>query len=78
MAVKQRTKIEPKVFLLVRHEDESGVSGTGIVAYGVMFDDRTSVVHWCTEITSTTVYVDIDDIEAIHGHGGKTVLEFIS
>ena len=61
----------------IRVEDESGVSGTGYVAAGVMFDDRSAVVHWNTTISSITSYRDIDDVVAIHGHGGKTDLEWI-
>lgn len=75
--IERRVNIEPKLFQLRRLEDESGVSGTGIVAYGVCFDDRTACVHWCTTVTSTTVYTDIDDVVNIHGHGGKTQLEWI-
>lgn len=77
MKVQRRVNIEPKRFKLVRVEDESGVSGIGEVAYGVMFDDRTAALHWNTTTSSTTVYKDIDDVVFIHGHEGKTQLEWI-
>ena len=76
-SVQRRVNIEPKRFKLVREEDESGVSGTGVVAFGVMFDDRSAVVHWNTVISSITNYRDIDDVVTIHGHGGKTQLDWI-
>lgn len=77
MKVQRRVNIPPRIFKLVRTEDESGVSGTGEVAYGVMFDDRSTVVHWNTAISSITTYRDVDDVVTIHGHDGKTQLEWI-
>lgn len=64
-------------FNLVRNEDESGVSGTGTVAQGVQFSDGTCAMRWLTETASTAVYDSIADLEKIHGHGGKTVVEWI-
>jgi hypothetical protein len=64
-------------FNLVRNEDESGVSGTGIVAQGVQFDDGTCAMRWLTEYSSTAIYNDIVELYKIHGHGGKTVIGWI-
>lgn len=64
----------PRVFFLVRLADETGVSGTGIVADGVQFQDGSCALCWATEHTSVAVYRSIDDVQAIHGHGGKTVI----
>lgn len=64
-----------RLFRLVRDEDESGVSGTGHVADGVIWHDGTCTVHWRTAHTSTTVYRDFATVLAIHGHGGKTRAE---
>lgn len=61
-------------FWLKRIEDESGVSGTGIVAEGVMFSNGKCVLSWLTKHTSVAVYDSIDELEAIHGHNGKTVI----
>lgn len=66
-----------EMFRLVRDEDESGVSGTGHVADGVIWHDGTCTVHWRTQHTSTTVYKDFATVLAIHGHGGKTRVEFV-
>lgn len=59
-------------FVLYRREDETGVSGTGVVAEGVMFDSGLIAVSWLTERTSIAVYRSMDDVRAIHGHGGNT------
>jgi hypothetical protein len=61
-------------FHLKRLEDETGVSGTGIVTEGVEFSDNSCVMRWMTETSSTTVYDSIEDVITIHGHGGKTIV----
>ena len=55
-----------------RDEDATGISGTGTVAQGVIFDSGKVALTWLTEHTSTAVYDSIEDVVAIHGHGGKT------
>lgn len=64
-------------FQLHRDVDVSGVSGTGVVADGVAFDDGVTVVHWRGERRSTVVWPSVDDVEVIHGHGGATRLVWI-
>lgn len=59
-------------FHLNRKSDESGVSGVGIVAEGVVFTDGTVVLRWVTQFKSTTIYSSIEECEKIHGHGGLT------
>jgi hypothetical protein len=61
---------------LRRHVDVSNVSGTGDVAEFAEFSDGTVAVRWFGEHPSTAVWGDIRDIEAIHGHGGLTVIVF--
>jgi hypothetical protein len=65
-----------KIFYLKREEDESGVSGTGRVAQGFVFDNGKVAVTWLSEHPSVTIYDNIGEVHAIHGHGGKTVVEF--
>ena len=65
-----------KNFVLFRREDETGISGTGVVAEGSMFTDGTCVVRWLTEFTSTAIYNGLSDLESIHGHHGKTAILF--
>ena len=61
-----------KIFYLKRVEDESGVSGTGRVAQGFIFDNGKVAVTWLSEHPSVTIYDSIGEVRAIHGHGGKT------
>ena len=68
-------EIGARRFVLLRHEDETGVSGTGPVAEGVVFVDSGRVgMTWTTVHGSTCFYMDVDAVEHIHGHGGKTTL----
>ena len=65
-------------FVLNRKEDETGVSGIGIIAEGVQFSDGLCVLCWLTEVSSIgTFYNNIDILDEIHGHDGKTVIEWI-
>lgn len=59
-------------FHLLRHEDETGTSGEGVVAEGVVFTDGTAVLHWTTQYKSTAIYHSIEELEKIHGHNGRT------
>jgi hypothetical protein len=61
-----------RVFRLLRIEDESGVSGTGWVAEGVIFSNGWVALLWLSETPSMGFYPSIDAVEAIHGHQGKT------
>ncbi len=61
-----------RTFHLYREVDESGVSGTGIVAEGVMFSNCWVALHWLKEYTCVNIYPSIAEVMAIHGHGGKT------
>lgn len=63
-------------FELVRAEDVSGVSGTGIVAKGVEFDDGVCVMRWCGVKTSTAIYSSSKELVDIHGHEGRTELRY--
>ena len=61
-----------KPFWLQRVEDESGVSGVGLVAEGVIFSSGWCALTWLTEHMSVSLYQSIEEVEAIHGHDGKT------
>ena len=65
-------------FVLNRDEDVSGMSGTGLVAEGVVFSDGTAVLRWTVEYKSTCVYDSVDDLIAIHGHQGSTQVVWLS
>jgi len=61
-----------KNFYLKRTEDESGVSGTGRIAQGVVFDNGKVALTWLSDHPSVTVYDNLGEVQAIHGHEGKT------
>ena len=65
-----------EVYDLIRGEDPTGVSGTGIVADVVEFDDGTTVVKWFARtvqrVSSVVIYQSLDDAIKVHGHGGAT------
>lgn len=73
-----------KTFELRRHEDVTGVSGTGKVAEGVVFSDGKAVTRWLTRDGSTVTWDTSSEEEArevlerIHGHGGKTEVRWTS
>jgi hypothetical protein len=62
----------PRTFTLVRDEDVTGVSGTGVIAHGVEFPDGTVVLRWVGEHASLTVWSSLDHAITVHGHGGRT------
>lgn len=64
----------PGYFWLDRLEDETGISGTGKIAEGVEFSDGKVVMRWLTEHRSTCFYDSMEEVVAIHGHEGKTVV----
>lgn len=63
-------------FMMIRHVDETGVSGAGHIADGVLFEDGSVVVRWRTATPGTTMFASLDHAKSVHGHDGKTVFEF--
>jgi hypothetical protein len=64
-------------FVLRRLEDASGVSGTGVVAEGVEFSNHWCALTWLTPYTSVAFYPDTYTLMLIHGHAGRTVLDWV-
>jgi hypothetical protein len=63
-----------------RIQDINGISGTGIVAEVVEFSDGSCVVRWIkgatlANVASSVFYDTKEDLLAVHGHNGMTVLE---
>jgi hypothetical protein len=82
------TQDKPRRFKLVRHEDYSDTSGTGIVAYGVEYADGAVHMQWLnagnddlnTDSNGCAFKPAPDGIaatEEIHGHDGRTEVEYI-
>ena len=67
----------PRSFLLFRTRDITGMSGTGVVAWGVEFPDGTAALRWNTAHPSTVAWPSVDDIVAVHGHQGATVIRWL-
>lgn len=62
-----------KTFFLLRKQDLTGISGTGVVAEGVQFSDGSAALRWLVgDHQSTVVYASIEAVEYVHGHGGAT------
>jgi hypothetical protein len=70
-----------RTFVLRRSEDVSGISGTGDVAEGVVFDSGKVVVAWnphktLAKVTTVVVFDSVDDVVKLHGHDGRTRVEW--
>ena len=76
-----RNPPSPKRFILYRHHDATGVSGTGIVATGVVWPDGHAALRWkaddCAEPSSTSVWSSVGDMMRVHGHGGLSKLFYL-
>lgn len=64
-------------FILRRTEDVNGVSGTGVVVEGVQFGDGACAIRWASAYPSTTHHDSIENVIAVHGHEGRTVVEWL-
>jgi hypothetical protein len=73
----ERRASKMRLFHLLRHQDASGVSGTGVVAEGVEFSDGSICLKWTTKLNCTGLYRSVHELIAIHGHGGKTEVVWI-
>lgn len=70
------TDSRSRKFFLVRDEDETGISGVGIVAEGLQFSNGFCCMSWLTAMHSVAVYPNMSQLEAIHGHNGRTRVVF--
>lgn len=74
----------PRPFALDRQRDVTGVSDTGTVAMGVIWPDQRAVMRWSglrppaggdRVVQQVMLWDHADEICAVHGHGGATVLQ---
>lgn len=63
-----------RLFHLVREVDVSGISGTGVVAEGVVFSDGKVALRWKSRLSSIGIFQSVEDLMNIHGHEGSTKL----
>lgn len=66
-----------RLFVLQRNDDETGISGTGVVAEGVEFTGGKVALHWLTVYGAVNVYDNMQVVEELHGHGGKTKVVYV-
>ena len=64
-------------FVMNRSKDESGISGTGIVAEGLQFSSKKCVISWLSDTPSIEIYDSIEEVRRIHGHQGETQIKWI-
>jgi hypothetical protein len=79
---------EPRLFTLIREQDESGVSGTGRVLDGVIFHTGQVVICWRSDInekepgySSLAIYESWDAFIQVHVHphpGNNTQIRFLT
>lgn len=65
----------PRRFVLYRHEDMTGPSGTGVIAMGVLWYDGSASIQWLQTYASIVYWPSpnaLEAIEKVHGHHGKT------
>jgi hypothetical protein len=72
----RRRRAALRVFELLRDEDVSGVSGVGRVAVGAVFPSGRVVLEWLGANSSFEIFEQLEHVDRIHGHGGKTRLVF--
>jgi hypothetical protein len=74
-----------KTFTLHRQDDETGVSGTGVVAWGVRWPDGSVSIRWNSPTPSFISFEGVPSdaqiqrigeqhIRVVHGHNGKTAV----
>lgn len=65
-------KVKP--FYLLRHTDGTGLSGTGIIAVGVVWPDGQAHMQWISFKKSFEMHDSVENLIDIHGHNGATEL----
>jgi len=56
----------PTSFIMIRRNDETGISGTGKVLEGILFSSGKVVVNWCSSKASVVVWDSIEDFLDVH------------
>src|SRR4051794_2358175 len=71
----------PKRFVLYRKQDATGVSGTGVVATGVVWPDGHAALRWKADdreaASSTSVWSSVVDMLRVHGHNGLSEIVYL-
>lgn len=62
--------------VLFRHDDISGISGTDIVAEVAQSSNGKVALFWLGKYPSVAVWDNTDQVIAVHGHHGATVIRW--
>lgn len=65
-------KASMRRFVLNRENDETGNSGTGIVAAGTQYPNGKVSLTWLSHMGTMAWYDTIEIVKGLHGHSGKT------
>jgi len=72
----------PRLFVLHRVDDLHGVSGEGIVAYGVEWPDGKCATRFVSNdrvrVTPVSLWDRLSDVQRVHGHGGRTRVVYLN
>jgi len=49
----------------------------GVVAEGIEFSNGQVAIHWISQLESVNVYANAKVITALHGHEGRTKIQWI-
>jgi len=74
---KINTRISMRRFVLLREEDETGMSGTGIVAEGAEFSGGKVVLQFRSHVQSIIIYDSIKAVKEIHGHADSKTTKIV-
>lgn len=77
MTKPKRRVVKIKHFHLERIVDESGMSGLGRVAEGVVLPSKIAVMWWLVPPYSVQVYQNINALHFIHRHGKKQTTNLV-
>ena len=65
-----------KLFYINRKVDNSGLSGTGKVCEGVIFDNDKVVMMWLSENKSIVLHDNIENVYLIHCSNGLSEIVY--
>jgi hypothetical protein len=65
-----------RTFHVIRIEDVSGVSGTGVIAEGVLFSNGKVFVNWLSMHKIVEMADSVAEWQAVHGHEGRTQIQW--
>lgn len=71
----------PRLFALFRREDVTGLSGTGLVTYGVKWPNGKVTTWWLADrsgVSQLCTWESLPDMLRIHGHGGRTTVVWLT